>query len=81
MFLCVTDGTEAKAPLTRTSSMTDDFNRFSGKPSHTEKRFFVDRKKLEKLITGMNVVGGDWEPGMWWWGLGGRECGGWKLER
>jgi len=32
--------------------MTDDYGAFLGRPHHIEKRFPVDRKKLEKLITG-----------------------------
>jgi len=53
---CAAPSVEGKAPLVRTASVTDDFLRFCGRPNHTEKRFFVDRKKLEKLITGKGWV-------------------------
>lgn len=34
----------------RASSVSDEYLRFLGKPGHVEKRFPVDRKKLERLI-------------------------------
>ena len=46
------DGEEGKALLTRASSVSDDYLQFLSRPHHIEKRFLVDRKKLEKLITG-----------------------------
>lgn len=36
--------------------MTEDYLEFQGRPGHIEKRFPVDRKKLEKLITGELVL-------------------------
>ncbi len=39
--------------LMRSASMSEDYLEFQGRPGHIEKRFPVDRKKLEKLITGM----------------------------
>ena len=34
------------------SVVSEDYLEFLGRPGHIEKRFPVDRKKLEKLITG-----------------------------
>ena len=39
-------------PLVRSSSISEDYLQFLGRPHHMEKRFPVDRRKLEKLIKG-----------------------------
>jgi len=36
--------------LERSSSISEDYLRYLSNPHHTEKRFPVDRKKLERLI-------------------------------
>ena len=38
--------------LERTSSVSEEYLRAIGNPQHIEKRFPVDRKKLERLIVG-----------------------------
>ena len=42
-------------PTFRRTFMCSFFSRFLGKPGHVEKRFPVDRKKLERLIVGMYI--------------------------
>ena len=41
--------------LERSSSISEDYLRYLSNPHHTEKRFPVDRKKLERLIIGEDV--------------------------
>ena len=43
--------------LERSSSISEDYLRYLNNPQHTEKRFPVDRKKLERLIIGEGCVG------------------------
>ncbi len=51
----------SEEPLVRSSSISDDYLQFLGQPHHMEKRFPVDRRKLEKLIKGGCGLG------MWVW--------------
>lgn len=45
------DKSSVTNPLIRTASVSEDYLEFQGRPGHIEKRFPVDRKKLERLIT------------------------------
>ena len=44
-------------PLERTSSISEEYMRYLNNPENEEKRFPVDRKKLERLIVGESVRG------------------------
>ena len=64
MFSSSPDETQADK-LERSSSISEDYLRYLNNPQHTEKRFPVDRKKLERLIIGEGCVGvkGVWVEG------------------
>ena len=51
MFSSSPEETQADR-LERSSSISEDYVRYLNNPQHTEKRFPVDRKKLERLIIG-----------------------------
>ena len=44
-------------PLERTSSISEEYMRYLNNPENEEKRFPVDRKKLERLIVGESMRG------------------------
>ena len=44
-------------PRERTSSISEEYMRYLDNPQNVEKRFPVDRRKLEKLIQGDCVCG------------------------
>ena len=50
-------GDDGLQPMTRerTSSVSDEYLRYLSRPGHIEKRFPIDRKKLERLIIGVCV--------------------------
>ncbi len=53
-------------PLERTSSVSEEYMRYLDNPQNVEKRFPVDRRKLEELIKGMNFL----ELNILRWGIG-----------
>ena len=52
--LCVSgaDSEKRSEQLERTSSISEEYMRYLNNPENEEKRFPVDRKKLERLILG-----------------------------
>ena len=53
-YLCVSgaDSEKRSEQLERTSSISEEYMRYLNNPENEEKRFPVDRKKLERLILG-----------------------------
>ena len=78
MFSSSPEETQADR-LERSSSISEDYVRYLNNPQHTEKRFPVDRKKLERLIIGewwrVVWVKGEGVEGEW-----GRMRDVWRVE-
>ena len=49
------DNEKRSEQLERTSSISEEYLRYLNNPENEEKRFPVDRKKLERLILGESV--------------------------
>ena len=58
LFFCVSgaDSEKRSEQLERTSSISEEYMRYLNNPENEEKRFPVDRKKLERLILGESVI-------------------------
>ena len=54
-MLCCASSPDHNGSLQRTSSTSDEYIGYITDPKNIEKKFPVDRKKLEKLILGMCV--------------------------
>ena len=46
------DSAVSRPTLNNASSVSEDYLQYLSRPHHIEKCFLVDRKKMEKLITG-----------------------------
>lgn len=57
----VEDTDERPRELERASSVSEEYMRYLDNPQNVEKRFPVDRRKLEELITGRHCEANLWD--------------------